>query len=142
MSRNDRICPLDDKSACEGGVRDASAVEHCGVGGTVPPGVSVAFYALVDAIAQTSTLTLSDVGRVEAYWEILDCFSSSHGFVIQLRHGHRLYLERLIFPGDDDEPVETQQVRHMSGERYPQFESPSHIDWIDDVRDLNRFFNS
>jgi hypothetical protein len=52
----------------------------------------------------------------EPRWKVLDLDSSSHGFVLQLRDGRRLYLERLIYLGDDDMPIKAHDLRHMAAE--------------------------
>ncbi|CAN5333668.1 hypothetical protein BH10PSE6_BH10PSE6_54690 [soil metagenome] len=81
-------------------------------------------------------LALIDIERVEAMWEMLDAFSTSHGFVLALTGRRRVYLQYI----SDNEAGDV-QLLPMTDERYPDLQGGG-IKWTDDVGDLNRFLKS
>jgi len=81
-------------------------------------------------------LALIDIERVEAMWEMLDAYSTSHGFVLALTGGRRAYLQYV-----SDEEAEDVQILPMTDERYPALTGGG-IKWTADVGDLNRFLKS
>jgi len=81
-------------------------------------------------------LALIDIVRVEAIWEMLDAYSTSHGFVLSLTGGRRAYLQYI-----SDNEAEDVQILPMADERYPAL-SGGGFKWSDDVGDLNRFLKS
>lgn len=81
-------------------------------------------------------LTLTDVRRVEAMWEMIDAFSTSHGFVLTLTEGRRAYLQYV-----SDEDVEEVEILPMGNERFP-FLGSGGFSWTDEVGDLNRFLET
>jgi len=80
-------------------------------------------------------LSLADIVRVEALWEMLDSHSISHGFVLTLTGSRRAYLQYV-----SDEEAEEVEILPMGEERFPILVG-SGFDWTDDVGDLNRFLN-
>ena len=81
-------------------------------------------------------LALIDIERVEAVWEMLDAFSTSHGFVLALTGGRRAYLQYV-----SDEEAEEVEILPMGDERFPMLGSGG-FEWTDHVGDLNRFLKS
>src|SRR5690349_20558134 len=59
-------------------------------------------------------LALVDIERVEAMWEMLDAFSTAHGFVLALTGGRRAYLQYV-----SDEDAEEVEILPMGDERFP-----------------------
>jgi len=100
--------------------------------------------ALLDAAEFASELQggfdLLDVRNVEAFWEVIDAFSTAHGFVVALADRRRVYLQ-LIVDHSQDEPSEELQILPMGDERYPQLEGGG-IEWCDDVQVLNQLLRS
>ena len=78
-------------------------------------------------------LALIDIERVEAMWEMLDAFSTAHGFVLALNGGRRAYLQYV-----SDEEAEEVEILPMGDERYPVLGSGG-FKWTDDVSGLNLF---
>ena len=97
--------------------------------------------ALIDAIESAgeegSGFDLLDIECVEAFWQMIDSFSTAHGFVLALRGGSRVYLQ-LITATDDEKPIEEIEVLPMADERYPDLQGGG-IVWINEVEELNRF---
>lgn len=81
-------------------------------------------------------LALIDIERVEAVWETIDAFSTSHGFVLALTGGRRAYLQYV-----SDEEAEEVEILPMGDERFPVLGSGG-FEWTDHVGDLNRFLRS
>lgn len=81
-------------------------------------------------------LALIDIERVEAVWEMLDAFSTSHGFVLALTGSRRAYLQYV-----SDEEAEEVEILPMGDERFPALGSGD-FEWTDHVGDLNRFLKS
>ena len=78
---------------------------------------------------------LSEIKRVEAYWELIDGNATAHGFVLELQDGRRAYLDySIIF---DPTITEHAEMVPMEQERYPQL-SGSVPYWSTNVDDLNR----
>ena len=99
-----------------------------------PPRLRSLLRALELAAADGWGYGAPDVGRVEAYWELLDDDSIAHGFVLALRDGRRLYLQYVAaYEGDDVE--EDVQTLPMRDERYPPIEGGG-IAWDDGAGDL------
>jgi hypothetical protein len=100
--------------------------------------------ALMDAVESAgeegSGFDLLDIERVEAFWQMLDAFSTAHGFVLTLRGGSRIYLQ-LVTATDDEKPIEEIEVLPMTDERYPDLRGGG-IVWNDEVEELNRFLKS
>jgi hypothetical protein len=103
---------------------------------SVPPALISLHRALHLSTAHNWRLDLQDIDRVESMWELLDLDSTSHGFVLSLRTGGRTYLQYVMAPGDNDEPVEKVEFLTMDRERYPDLQGGG-IWWDDDVHDLN-----
>lgn len=78
-------------------------------------------------------LALMDIERVEAIWEMLDAYSTSHGFVLALSGGRRAYLQYV-----SDEEAEEVEIMPMGDERFPSLQGGG-FEWSDDVGALNRF---
>lgn len=78
-------------------------------------------------------LALMDIERVEAMWEMLDAFSTAHGFVLALTGERRAYLQ---YVSDDD--AEEVEILPMGDERFPVLGGGG-FRWTDDVSDLNCF---
>ena len=99
--------------------------------------------ALVDAVESAgeegSGFDLLDIGRVEAFWQMIGIHSVAHGFVLALRNGSRVYLQLVSTAAE--KPVEEIEVLPMGDERYPDLKG-SDIAWIDEVDALNRFLNT
>lgn len=77
----------------------------------------------------TPGLDVDDITLVESAWEIPDTVVSSHGWVLVLKDGRRLYLEYTL---DDTKPggaEEFQLVELRSGEAYPVLENDAGVFW-------------
>lgn len=83
----------------------------------VPPALTSLHRALHLSRAHNWRLDLEDIDRVESMWELLDLDPTSHGFVLSLRAGRRCYLQYVMAPGDNDEPVEEVEFLPMDNER-------------------------
>lgn len=103
---------------------------------SVPPALTSLHCALDISTAHNWRLDLADIDRVESMWELLDLDSTAHGFVLALRTGRRCYLQYVMAPGDNDEPVEDVEFLPMDNERYPDLRGGG-IWWNDDVHELN-----
>jgi hypothetical protein len=99
----------------------------------VTPSLDSFLRAVAFCDAEGWNLDLLDIERVEAIWEVLDCDSTSHGFVLALTGGRRAYLQYI-----SDNDWDDVQLLPMSDERYPSL-GGSRIAWTDRVGDLNRF---
>jgi hypothetical protein len=99
----------------------------------VTPALDSFLHAVAFCAAEGWNLDLLDIERVEAMWELLDCDSTSHGFVLALTGGRRAYLQ---FISDND--CEDVRLLPMSDERYPSLRGGGFA-WTDRVGDLNRF---
>ena len=102
----------------------------------IPPALTSLHCALELSEPHDWRLDLEDIERIEAVWELLDLDSSSHGFVLSLRDGRRCYLQYVMAPGDDGEPVEDVEFLPMKNEQYPDLRGGG-IRWDDEVQDLN-----
>lgn len=78
---------------------------------------------------------LSEIKRIEAYWELIDGDATAHGFVMELQDGRRAYLDySMVF---DPTITEHAEMVPMERERYPQL-SGFVPGWSTNVDDLNR----
>jgi hypothetical protein len=103
----------------------------------VPTELAALMDAVESAAEEGSGFDLLDIEHVEAFWQMIETFSTAHGFVLTLRGGSRVYLQYLTAT-DDEKPIEEIQVLPMAGERRPDLKGGG-IVWIDAVDELNRF---
>ena len=104
---------------------------------SIPPALMSLHRAVDISGAHNWRLNLADIDRIEAMWELLDLDSTSHGFVLSLCHGSRCYLQYVMAPNNDGEPVEDVEFLPMENERYPDLRGGGIIQWDDDVHELN-----
>lgn len=102
----------------------------------VPPEMNSLLRAFEVAKEQNWDIAITDIERIEATWAMLDCFSTSHGFVLSLVDGARAYL--VYFSDNDTEEV---RLDSMGTERYPP-KSDTPGGWSDDVGALNALLRS
>jgi len=103
----------------------------------VPTELAALMDAVESAAEEGSGFDLLDIDRVEAFWQMVEMFSTAHGFVLSLRGGSRVYLQ-YITATDDEKPIEEVQVLPMADERYPDLKGGG-IGWVENVGELNRF---
>lgn len=105
----------------------------------VPPELMALMDAVESAEEEKSGFDLLDIERVESFWQRLDGPASSHGFVLSLRGGSRVYLQYITATDDDERPVEEIEVLPLGDERYPDLRGGHGVVWMDAVDELNRF---
>lgn len=103
---------------------------------SIPPALMSLHRAVEISGAHNWRLDLEDIERIEAIWELLDLDSTSHGFVLSLRSGGRCYLQYVMAPDNDGEPVEDVEFLPMENERYPDLRGGG-IQWHHEVHELN-----
>lgn len=103
----------------------------------IPTELAALMDAVESAAEEGSGFDLLEIERVEAFWQMLEAFSTAHGFVLSLRGGSRVYLQ-LVTASDDEKPIEEIEVLPMAEERYPDLKGGG-IVWINEAREINRF---
>jgi hypothetical protein len=105
----------------------------------VPPALTSLLSAVEWASETGSEFVLLDIECVEAYWEMLEAFSTDHGFVLRLRDGRRVYLGLSAVHDDEaDEPTDDLEVCWLDNGHRPKISGHA---WIEDTGELNRFLN-
>jgi hypothetical protein len=74
-------------------------------------------------------LDTHDIELVEAAWSIPDAVASSHGWVLALKNGRRVYVEYTLDEGGARFAEELEMMDLRPGQTYPELEDNTRVFW-------------